>query len=258
MIAHLSTVLFLLLVVVVAASAFLSPVEISGRCTRRHPRFAAARGNKDGIVAAERRAASSTSESAEEDGRSSKVAAPAPAPAEVSAPAVGRRQWFRSTTVAAIVAVAAASSAAAQENGVGSCPGGSKNCIVTTRTPPATAKPADAVAALKQAIESYPQEGQAGVDLGGWKVAEPGFLGGGGGGVARIEYTSGIGNFAKFFNGGKPFVDDVWLQVADDGAVNVRSSSRVGDSDLGVNQKRLQFLAGELRSKGWDAPEPSY
>ena len=48
-------------------------------------------------------------------------------------------------------------------------------------------------------------------------------------GYERIEFLSGIGNMAKFFNGGRPFVDDFELAVEDTG-VCVRSSSRVGDS----------------------------
>jgi len=38
-----------------------------------------------------------------------------------------------------------------------------------------------------------------------------------------------------------------------DGSVGVKSASRVGDSDLGVNAKRLNFIAAALRAKGWDA-----
>ena len=48
-------------------------------------------------------------------------------------------------------------------------------------------------------------------------------------------------------------VDDLEFAVAD-GRVEVRSSSRIGDSDLGVNAKRLNFLAAALRKDGWDAP----
>jgi len=36
--------------------------------------------------------------------------------------------------------------------------------------------------------------------------------------------------------------------------VEVRSSSRVGYLDYGVNAKRLNYIANALRSKGWDAP----
>jgi uncharacterized protein (DUF1499 family) len=43
--------------------------------------------------------------------------------------------------------------------------------------------------------------------------------------------------------------------VGDD-AVSVRSSSRVGDSDFGVNAKRLAYLAEGLKAKGWDITPP--
>eukprot|EP00966_Prymnesium_polylepis_P209290 4848658-Prymnesium_polylepis.1 len=84
---------------------------------------------------------------------------------------------------------------------------------------PAGADAAAATTSLKEVIAAYPQAGQAGVDLGGWSLAEES------GGYARYEFKSGIGNFAKFFNGGKPFVDDFEVSV-EDGYVAVRSSSR--------------------------------
>ena len=77
-------------------------------------------------------------------------------------------------------------------------------------------------------------------------------------GTARVEYKSGIGNFAKFLNGGKPFVDDLKLEIADSGAVEVRSASRIGESDLGVNKKRLEFLKKGVVAAGWSAPDPMY
>ena len=49
------------------------------------------------------------------------------------------------------------------------------------------------------------------------------------------------------------FVDDVEFAVGD-GEVQVRSSSRLGFLDLGVNAKRLNWISAELRSKGWTAP----
>ena len=61
------------------------------------------------------------------------------------------------------------------------------------------------------------------------------------------------GNFAKFLNGGKPFIDDLEIQVQN-GGVAVKSASRIGDSDLGVNAKRLNYIASKLREKGWTAP----
>ena len=46
------------------------------------------------------------------------------------------------------------------------------------------------------------------------------------------------------------------LSCAESG-VCVRSSSRVGDSDFGVNKARLAFITAELKRLGWDAKGPS-
>jgi uncharacterized protein (DUF1499 family) len=106
---------------------------------------------------------------------------------------------------------------------------------------------------LTDILSLYPQTGQADVDKGGWTI------------VANtasniaVEYESGIGNFAKFFNGGKPFVDDLVASIGTTGnTVTIKSASRVGDSDLGVNLKRLQYLGAVARDKGWTVPEPKY
>jgi uncharacterized protein (DUF1499 family) len=45
------------------------------------------------------------------------------------------------------------------------------------------------------------------------------------------------------------FVDDVEFYVKG-GKVLMRSASRQGDSDLGVNAARLNYIAGELKAKG--------
>merc|ERR1719181_2503169 len=108
----------------------------------------------------------------------------------------------------------------------------------------------DAAADVKAVIDAYPQAGQEKVDLGGWSYTEDAILTSG---KAKLEFKSGIGNFAKFLNGGKPFVDDLELQLSD-GGLAVKSASRVGDSDLGVNAKRLNYIAAKLREKGWTAP----
>lgn len=134
-------------------------------------------------------------------------------------------------------------------NALEACPPKANSCVRTTWTPPSGSSKEDAVATLRDAIKAYPQEGQSDVDGGGWSVAEDDFLGSGG---ARVEYkSSGKGNFAKFFNGGKPFVDDLNLEVDGSGTVQVKSQSRVGDSDFGVNQKRVDYLAATLKGKGW-------
>ena len=47
-------------------------------------------------------------------------------------------------------------------------------------------------------------------------------------------------------------MDDLNIEVNDSGSVLVRSQSRVGDSDFGVNKKRVGYLASRLKEKGWD------
>lgn len=68
-----------------------------------------------------------------------------------------------------------------------------------------------------------------------------------------MEYSSsGKGFFAKSFNGGKPFVDDLKVEVDGSGTVvQVKSQSRTGDSDFGVNAKRVAYLEAALLKKGW-------
>lgn len=161
-----------------------------------------------------------------------------------------RRKIFKSAFATGVATVIASGNA----NAIDACPKGSKNCIRTTWTPPAGSSKTDSTASLRKVLEAYPQEGQEKVDIGGWSLVEDNFSSG----SARFEYKSGIGNFAKFFNGGKPFVDDLKLEIADSGVVEVRSSSRVGDSDLGVNQKRLAYIGNELQAAGWSVPEPTY
>lgn len=134
-------------------------------------------------------------------------------------------------------------------NALDACPPKSNNCVRTTWTPPDSTSKESAISTLKEVIATYPQEGQADVDGGGWAYAVDELASGG---SARLEFkSSGKGNFAKFFNGGKPFVDDLNLEVESSGVVQVRSQSRVGDSDFGVNAKRVNFLAASLKEKGW-------
>ncbi|KAL1500666.1 hypothetical protein AB1Y20_013313 [Prymnesium parvum] len=165
---------------------------------------------------------------------------------------LGRREAVAAAAAAAVLPRSASA-------GLKPCPGGANNCWSTAGPGknelakwafPAGASKSAAAASLREVVEAYPQAGQAGVDLGGWALADGSLADGT---YARYEFKSGIGNFAKFFNGGKPFVDDLELSV-EDGFACVRSSSRVGDSDLGVNAKRINYIAAGLRAKGWDAP----
>lgn len=137
---------------------------------------------------------------------------------------------------------------------------GSSNAIRTTWTAPSTVTTDQQAAAdVQAAFEEYPQEGQAGIDKGGWQVAEGSLESG----KFRAEFTSGSGIFAKLLNGGQGFKDDVLVEIqgGNDNApfcAEVRSSSRMGKSDVGVNQKRLNFLVEQMREKGWEAPKPEY
>ena len=138
------------------------------------------------------------------------------------------------------------------------CPPKSMNCIRTTWTAPVETTPSQAKAQVQAVFRAYPQEGQAGVDKGGWGVAT-GTLEEG---KFRIEYQSGKGGFfSRLLNGGKPFIDDVLVEIVhghDPIVAEIRSSSRMGVSDMGVNQKRLQYLARQIQEKGWRAPPPEY
>ena len=126
------------------------------------------------------------------------------------------------------------------------CKPGSNNCVAGQFTGAKDAS--DAALALKSVLESYPQSGQAGVDGGGWKIIDSSAS------TIKLEYYSaGTGNFAKFFNGGKPFTDDLTFAINSDGSVDFKSASRVGDSDFGVNAKRMTYIANGLKEKGWTA-----
>ena len=160
---------------------------------------------------------------------------------------------------AAVGAAAAAILPAAPAFALKACPPGANNCWSSASTDktkmatwkwPSSVDRAAAIKTLSAVVDSYPQEGQSGVDLGGWSFADDQIASTG---YARLEYKSGIGNFAKFFNNNKPFVDDLEFSV-ESAEVCIRSSSRVGDSDFGVNAKRINWIADKLREKGWAAP----
>lgn len=143
------------------------------------------------------------------------------------------RRNVMNTIASTAAAVVVASPSVA--NAIEACPPKSQNCVRATWSPPSgSTSKKEAAKAVREALNSYPQEGQANVDGGGYTIVEDDLDSSG---TARIEYrSSGKGNFAKFFNGGKPFVDDLQIEIEDDGKVELRSASRVGESDFGVNR----------------------
>ncbi len=148
------------------------------------------------------------------------------------------------TSFATILAISVPSAA----NAIDACPKGSKNCLRQTWTPPSSTSAADATSQLRDALNAYPQEGQEDgkVDGGGYTIISDS-----GDGSFKLEYrSSGKGFFAKSFNGGKPFIDDLVIEP-NGSAFEFRSASRLGDSDFGVNGKRLNYIGGLLKEKGW-------
>jgi uncharacterized protein (DUF1499 family) len=92
---------------------------------------------------------------------------------------------------------------------------------------------------LQTVIQAYPP-GQSGVDGGGFEIK-------------TFDATKGYiyVQFEALKNG---YIDDFEAAMVNgDRAVQVRSSSRVGYLDYGVNAKRLNYIAKELRGKGWEA-----
>ena len=89
---------------------------------------------------------------------------------------------------------------------------------------------------LLEVIKAYPPY-QARIDGGGFLVI-----------AADAEYL--YVQFESLKNG---FIDDVEFAVHGD-KVQVRSSSRIGFLDLGVNAKRLNYIAAQMRDRGWAAP----
>ena len=55
---------------------------------------------------------------------------------------------------------------------VEACPPKSNNCVYAEWTPPSGTSKDDAVKGVLDVVNAYPQEGQADVDGGGWKIAE--------------------------------------------------------------------------------------
>ena len=101
-----------------------------------------------------------------------------------------------------------------------------------------------AFAQLVSTINAY-KPGQDNVDGGGFKIVtnQKGYI-----------YTQ----FESLKNG---YIDDVEFALVEGfgkRSVQLRSSSRIGYLDFGVNAKRLNYIAKDLRAQGWDAPGVDY
>lgn len=69
------------------------------------------------------------------------------------------------------------------------------NCICTSWTIPKAKDKSTIASEMLEILQSYPQEGQSGIDKGGWKVASGDLQKSG---EASLEYKSGVGPFAVY------------------------------------------------------------
>lgn len=90
---------------------------------------------------------------------------------------------------------------------------------------------------LYDVIQKY-EPGQSNIDGGGFQIVE-------------FDLSKGY-IYAQFESLKNGYIDDFELAYLND-AVQVRSSSRVGYLDFGVNAKRINYIAKRLRDLGWDA-----
>lgn len=139
------------------------------------------------------------------------------------------------------------------------CKAKSHNCIRTTWIAPPSMSSNQAISSIRNVIDSYPQEGQAGVDCNGWLITNDSLDKEG---KMALEFKSCVGPAAIAINLAQPFIDDLKLELDKDSSgrikVEVKSNSRMGSSDLFVNRKRLLFLGDKLRNAGWTVGPPKY
>jgi Protein of unknown function (DUF1499) len=99
---------------------------------------------------------------------------------------------------------------------------------------------------LYSILQAYPP-GQSDVDGGGFDIKKNDPVKG----YIYVQYES-------LKNG---YIDDVEFAVVDGYGprqVQMRSSSRLGYLDFGVNSKRVNWIAKALREKGWEAEGVDY
>lgn len=99
---------------------------------------------------------------------------------------------------------------------------------------------------LKDEIERY-KPGQGNIDGGGFKIV-----------VADIDKGYIYVQFESLKNG---YIDDVefaYVPSLGENDVQLRSSSRIGYLDFGVNAKRINYIAEKMKNIGWKAPGVEY
>lgn len=173
-------------------------------------------------------------------------------------------------TIATGTFIAASTIRARPANALELCRPKARNCIRTTWIPPPPSSSSnrnnleDVKAEIRDALNSYPQKGQAGIDCNGWEIVEDITATDNNNSLIGLEYKSCIGPGAVAINLAQPFIDDVKFELIFDNAtttvtsVQVKSSSRMGSSDLFVNKKRVEYLGSYLKERGWTIPDVKY
>jgi hypothetical protein len=178
-----------------------------------------------------------------------------------------RRNLFQKTAVALTTSIfLSPQKAYALEQ----CRAKARNCIRTTWEAPSSSikSKEDAIYVIKNVLNSYPQNGQNGVDCNGWSIVQDDTASfeSSANSIIALEYKSCIGPAALAINLAQPFIDDVVLEFEEKRVdsdvmvvmVQVKSSSRMGSSDLNVNKKRIEYLGEKLRQQGWIVPNVRY
>ncbi len=112
--------------------------------------------------------------------------------------------------------------------GLAPCPP-SPNCVSSLATEPAQRVDTFRLEASREAVTAAVLASIRGWPGGRTTMREPGYI--------RSEFSSRVFGF----------VDDVEFWWADDQTLHVRSASRLGYSDFGVNRKRIESLRARIR-----------
>ena len=179
-----------------------------------------------------------------------------------------RRNLFQKTFLTFTTNAALTASTTQKAYALKQCKPKARNCIRTAwEAPPSSIKnKEDAVNVIKNVLNSYPENGQNGVDCNGWSIVKDTDTTSSEIYIIALEYKSCIGPAALAINLAQPFIDDVILEFEERKlendvmvlTVQVKSSSRMGSSDFNVNKKRIEYLGEKLRQQGWIVPNVRY
>lgn len=121
------------------------------------------------------------------------------------------------------------------------CPPNSEGCIRTTWTAPTDTNVPESMEAI---LDSYSQDGQSKIDLGGWTSPGGNLLKQLKRGKARLEFKSTKGDIIGKLN----------VEISGN-KVDLKSESQCLDASKCINRKRLSYLASKANAFGFDVPK---